>query len=71
MNIMSIKSGRFTETGLPWHIVEEAINREIEWLESHCFTTCMAGEGVNPVPLQVLFGHESLEGVIRYVHAPL
>jgi len=23
----------FIETGLPWHIVEEAINREIEWLE--------------------------------------
>jgi hypothetical protein len=22
----------FTGTGLPWHIVEEAINREIEWL---------------------------------------
>jgi hypothetical protein len=23
----------FTRIGLPWHIVEEAINREIEWLE--------------------------------------
>jgi hypothetical protein len=23
----------FTETGLPWHIVEEAINNEIKWLE--------------------------------------
>lgn len=21
------------ETGLPWHVVEEAINREIKWLE--------------------------------------
>jgi hypothetical protein len=30
---MSSNAGRSTETGLPWHIVEEAINREIEWLE--------------------------------------
>jgi len=29
---MSRKDRKFTETGLPWHIVEEAINREIEWL---------------------------------------
>jgi hypothetical protein len=29
---MSSNTGRSTETGLPWHIVEEAINREIEWL---------------------------------------
>jgi hypothetical protein len=29
---MSRKDGNFTETGLPWHIVEEAINLEIEWL---------------------------------------
>jgi hypothetical protein len=29
---MSRKGKEFTETGLPWHIVEEAINREIEWL---------------------------------------
>jgi integrase/recombinase XerD len=34
------------------------------------FATYMAGEGVNPVPLQLLFSHESLEGVIHYVHAP-
>ena len=30
---MSSTSRDFTETGLPWHVVEEAINREIEWLE--------------------------------------
>jgi hypothetical protein len=30
---MSSIHGEFTETGLPWHVVEEAINREIEWLE--------------------------------------
>jgi hypothetical protein len=30
---MSSKDRKFTETGLPWHVVEEAINREIGWLE--------------------------------------
>ena len=30
---MSRKDRKFTETGLPWHVVEEAINREIGWLE--------------------------------------
>jgi hypothetical protein len=30
---MSSNVGRFAETGLPWHIVEEAINRESQWLE--------------------------------------
>jgi len=30
---MSSKDNKFTETGLPWHTVEEAINREIKWLE--------------------------------------
>jgi hypothetical protein len=30
---MSSIDRKFTETGLPWHIVEEAINNEIEWLE--------------------------------------
>jgi hypothetical protein len=30
---MSSINREFTEAGLPWHIVEEAINREIEWLE--------------------------------------
>lgn len=34
----------------------------------HCFATYMAGEGANPVPLQVLFGHESLDGITHYVH---
>jgi len=34
-----------------------------------CFVLHLAGEGINPVPLQVLFGHESLNGVTRYVHA--
>jgi len=35
----------------------------------HCFATYLAGEGANPVLLQVLFGHESLDGITRYVHA--
>jgi site-specific recombinase XerD len=35
----------------------------------HCFALYLAGEGANPVPLQVLFGHESIHGVTRYVHA--
>ena len=30
---MSGTSRDFTEMGLPWHTVEEAINREIKWLE--------------------------------------
>jgi hypothetical protein len=30
---MSSIDRKFTETELPWHIVEEAINREIKWLE--------------------------------------
>jgi len=30
---MSSTNRKSTEIGLPWHIVEEAINREIEWLE--------------------------------------
>jgi len=25
-------NSKFAKTGLPWHIVEEAINRESEWL---------------------------------------
>ena len=29
---MSRTDRKFTETGLPWHIVEEAVNLEIEWL---------------------------------------
>jgi hypothetical protein len=30
---MSRKDRKFTETGLPWHIVEGAINRESQWLK--------------------------------------
>lgn len=30
---MSSTNGDFAQTGLPWHIVEEAINNEIKWLE--------------------------------------
>jgi hypothetical protein len=30
---MSSTNRKFTEMGLQWNIVEEAINREIEWLE--------------------------------------
>jgi hypothetical protein len=33
MNFMSRNNRRFTETGLPWHIVEEAISRESQWLK--------------------------------------
>jgi hypothetical protein len=33
MNLMSSTIGGFTGNGLPWHTVEEAINREIKWLE--------------------------------------
>lgn len=29
---MSSANGKFVETGLPWHVVEKAINHEIEWL---------------------------------------
>jgi len=36
----------------------------------HCFATYLAEGGVNTVPLQVLFSHESFDGIIRYVHAP-
>lgn len=33
MSLMSTMSGEFAERGLPWHIVEEAINSETKWLE--------------------------------------
>jgi len=32
MNVMSRKDRELTETCLPWHTVEEAIDREVEWL---------------------------------------
>jgi len=35
----------------------------------HCFATYLIEENANPVPLQVLFGHESLDTTTRYVHA--
>jgi len=34
----------------------------------HCFANYLIEESVNPVPLQVLFGHESLDDIARYVH---
>ncbi len=34
----------------------------------HCFATYLIEEAANPVPLQVLFSHESLDGITRYVH---
>jgi len=37
--------------------------------ESHYFDTYPINESDNPRPLQVLFNHESLQGVTRYVHA--
>jgi site-specific recombinase XerD len=37
--------------------------------DSHCFVTYLIDESANPVPLQFLFGHESLDGITRYVHA--
>jgi hypothetical protein len=33
MSLMSSIDRESGEEGLPWHVVEEAINREIEWLE--------------------------------------
>jgi integrase/recombinase XerC len=35
----------------------------------HCFATYLAEEGGNPAALQILLGHESLDGITRYVHA--
>jgi site-specific recombinase XerD len=35
----------------------------------HCFVTYLIEESANPVPLQVLLGHESLDTTTRYVHA--
>jgi len=35
----------------------------------HCFVTYLIEEGTNPIPLQVLFGHESLDGITCYIHA--
>jgi len=34
----------------------------------HYFATYIAGEGANPVPLQVLHSHELLDGVTRYIN---
>jgi hypothetical protein len=34
MSLMSSRNREPAETGLPWHTVEEAINREIEWLQT-------------------------------------
>jgi site-specific recombinase XerD len=34
----------------------------------HCFATYVAGEGANPIPLQVLLDHESLDGITHYSH---
>jgi len=34
MSLMSGRNGGPAETGLPWHVVEEAINREIKWLQT-------------------------------------
>ncbi len=42
---MSSNAGRFGETGLPWHIVEEAINRESKWLQ-----TVIEQESIDEVP---------------------
>jgi len=33
MSLMSSTNRELAEAGLPWHVVEGAINREIEWLE--------------------------------------
>jgi len=34
----------------------------------HCFATYLIEEGANPVPVQVLFGHEVLNDVTRFIH---
>jgi len=36
----------------------------------HCFATYLAEEGANPIPLQILLSHESLDPATRYIHAP-
>jgi len=33
MSVMSNRDRGSEKTGLPWHVVEEAINREIQWLQ--------------------------------------
>jgi site-specific recombinase XerD len=35
----------------------------------HCFSLYLTGEGANPIPFQVLFSHEFLDGIAYYVHA--
>jgi len=35
----------------------------------HCFAAYLIEESANAVPLRVLFGHQSLDAVTRYVHA--
>jgi integrase/recombinase XerD len=35
----------------------------------HCFAVYLAEEGGNPAALQILLGHQSLDGTTRYVHA--
>jgi site-specific recombinase XerD len=35
----------------------------------HCFAVYLAEEGANPAALQILLGHEILDGITRYVHA--
>ena len=35
----------------------------------HCFATYLAEECANPAAIQVLLGHDSLDGITRYVHA--
>ncbi len=35
----------------------------------HAFATYLAENGANPVAIQILLGHESLDTTTRYVHA--
>jgi len=59
---MSRKDRKSTESGLPWHIVEEAINRESQWLKRVIEqASILAEKGANPAALQILLGHESLD----------
>jgi site-specific recombinase XerD len=60
-SIQNIVTSYAKRCGLPITATPETLR--------HCFAIYLAGEGANPVPLQVLFGHESIHGVTRYVHA--
>jgi len=60
-SIQNIVTSYAKRCGLPITATPETLR--------HCFAIYVAEQGANPVPLQVLFSHESLYGITRYVHA--